>query len=53
MQVKTWLQRLTDESNLWFSAVKTEDEGDFVTAASNYLEDASQWYAEALRKLEK
>ena len=42
MQVKTWLQRLTDESNLWFSAVKTEDEGDFVTAASNYLEDASQ-----------
>ena len=42
MQVKTWLQRLTDESNLWFSAVKAEDEGDFVTAASNYVEDASQ-----------
>jgi hypothetical protein len=42
MQVKTWLQRLTDESNLWFSAVKAEDDGDFVAAASSYVEDASQ-----------
>jgi hypothetical protein len=42
MQVKTWLQRLTDESNLWFSAVKAEDEADFVEAASSYLQDASQ-----------
>jgi hypothetical protein len=40
MQVKTWLQRLTDESNLWFSAVKAEDEGEFLDAASNYIEDA-------------
>jgi hypothetical protein len=40
MQVKTWLQRLTDESNLWFNAVKAEDEADFVEAASNYLQDA-------------
>lgn len=42
MQVKTWLQRLTDESNSWFSAVKAEDDGDFVAAASNYVEDSTR-----------
>ncbi|MCI0558378.1 MAG: hypothetical protein MN733_07770 [Nitrososphaera sp.] len=42
MQVKTWLQRLTDESNLWFNAVKAEDEGDFVLATSLYIKDASE-----------
>jgi hypothetical protein len=42
MQVKTWLQRLTDESNSWFSAVKAEDEGNFLEAASNYLDDATR-----------
>ena len=42
MQVKTWLQRLTDESNLWFIAVKAEDEGHFVEAASNYIDDATR-----------
>jgi tetratricopeptide (TPR) repeat protein len=42
MQVKTWLQRLTDESNLWFGAVKAEDEGNFLEAASNYVEDATR-----------
>lgn len=40
MQVKTWLQRLTDESNLWFNAVKAEDEGNFESAASYYMKDA-------------
>lgn len=40
MQVKTWLQRLTDESNLWFNAVKAEDEGNFESAVSYYIEDA-------------
>lgn len=40
MQVKTWLQRLTDESNLWFNAVKAEDEGNFESAISYYLKDA-------------
>jgi hypothetical protein len=40
MQVKTWLQRLTDESSLWFNAVKAEDEGDFESAVSNYVKDA-------------
>lgn len=40
MQVKTWLQRLTDESNLWFNAVKSEDEENFEVAVSYYLKDA-------------
>jgi hypothetical protein len=40
MQVKTWLQRLTDESNLWFNAVKSEDEGNFENAVSYYIRDA-------------
>lgn len=40
MQIKTWLQRLTDESNLWFNAVKTEDEGLLGEATSYYLKDA-------------
>ncbi len=39
MQVKTWLHRLTDESNLWFRAVKAEDERDFISATANYLDD--------------
>jgi hypothetical protein len=40
MQVKTWLQRLTDESNLWFNAVKAEDDGNFENAISYYMKDA-------------
>jgi hypothetical protein len=40
MQVKTWLQRLTDESNLWFNAVKAEDEDNLNNAASFYIKDA-------------
>jgi len=42
MQVKTWLQRLTDGSNLWFNAVKSEDEGSFERAISYYMQDALQ-----------
>jgi hypothetical protein len=40
MQARTWLQRLTDESSLWFNAVRAEDSGDMATAASFYLKDA-------------
>jgi hypothetical protein len=40
MQVKTWLQRLTDESNLWFNAVRSEDEGNLEIAISYYMKDA-------------
>ena len=42
MQARTWLQKLTDESSLWFNAVKAEDNGDFIEAASLYLKDAEQ-----------
>lgn len=42
MQVKTWLQRLTDESNLWFNAVKAEDESDLARAVEFYVKDASE-----------
>ena len=42
MQARTWLQKLTDESSLWFNAVKAEDNGDFIEAASYYLNDAAQ-----------
>lgn len=42
MQVKTWLQRLTDESNLWFNAVKAEDEGSLESAISYYMKDAAE-----------
>mgnify|MGYP006207602731 CR=1 FL=1 len=40
MQVKTWLQRLTDESNLWFNAVRAEDDGNLEDAISYYIKDA-------------
>ena len=42
MQVKTWLQRLTDESNLWFNAVKAEDESDLHRAVEFYVKDAAE-----------
>jgi hypothetical protein len=42
MPVKTWLQKLTDESSLWFNAIKAEDDGDPVKAAEYYLMDAKQ-----------
>jgi len=42
MQVKTWLQRLTDESNLWFNAIKAEDEGHFESAISYFMRDAEK-----------
>lgn len=42
MQVKTWLHRLTDESNLWFNAVKAEDESDLASAVEFYIKDASE-----------
>jgi hypothetical protein len=40
MGVTTWLDRITDESNLWLSATKAEDSKDFITASVLYLEDA-------------
>jgi len=37
----TWLERITDESNVWLSATKAEDAEDYSGAALLYLSDAS------------
>ena len=42
MRLVTWLERLTDESNIWFSALRAEAEGDFVSAIVLYLRDATE-----------
>ena len=42
MRVVTWLEKLTDESNTWFSALRAEAEGDFVSAIVLYLRDATE-----------
>ena len=41
MQTSTWVDRITDESNPWLNAIKSEDERDFVSAVRLYLKDAS------------
>lgn len=40
MGVTTWLDRITDESNLWLSALKSEEGNDLSGGAVLYLEDA-------------
>lgn len=42
MKITTWLDRITDESNTWLSAVKAEEGSEFGRAATLYLEDASE-----------
>jgi len=42
MRVVTWLDKLTDESNTWFAALRAEAEGDFVNAMVLYLRDATE-----------
>ena len=42
MRVVTWLDKLTDESNAWFAALRAEAEGDFVSAIVLYLRDATE-----------
>ena len=41
MGITTWLDRITDETNVWFSAVKAEERGEFCLAAALYLDDAT------------
>ncbi|MHB8566840.1 MAG: hypothetical protein ACYC7D_00795 [Nitrososphaerales archaeon] len=41
MQKVTWIDRIADDSNLWFSATKREDEEDYLSAIRLYLLDAS------------
>ena len=42
MPVAAWMRRLTDESNLWFLAVKSEDAHRFADAANFYLREATE-----------
>jgi len=42
MQASTWVDRITDESNPWLNAIKSEDEHDFASAVTLYLRDASE-----------
>jgi hypothetical protein len=42
MQATTWVDRITDESNPWLNAMKSEDERDFSRAVTLYLRDASE-----------
>jgi len=41
MQNTTWIDRIADDSNLWFRATKSEDEEDYLSAIRFYLQDAS------------
>src|SRR2546426_12239020 len=42
MRVVTWLDRLTDDSNLWLTAVRLEERGDLAKAITLYFEDATK-----------
>jgi hypothetical protein len=42
MQATSWVDRITDESNPWLNAMKSEERGDFAGAAMLYLEDAME-----------
>lgn len=48
MKVKTWTDRITDESNLWLNAIKMEDGEDFHKATILYIEDATECLKSAL-----
>lgn len=41
-----WLERLTDDANVWLTAVRMEELGAFQRAASLYLEDAAKCFDE-------
>ena len=41
MGVTTWLDRITDESNLWLSAGRAEEAKDYSGAATLYLDEAA------------
>ena len=44
MGATTWLDRITDESNLWLSASKAEEAKEYPRAAIHYLEDAGECF---------
>ena len=45
MQTTTWIDRISDESNLWLRANKHEGHSEFATAVKLYLRDASDCLA--------
>lgn len=38
----SWARRITDEANLWLTAVSSQLQGDFAEAATRYLEDSKR-----------
>jgi hypothetical protein len=42
-----WLERLTDDANIWLTAVRMEEQGELVKAALLYLEDATKCLEES------
>ncbi|HYL65652.1 MAG TPA: hypothetical protein VEU72_00700 [Nitrosopumilaceae archaeon] len=42
MKVKTWIDRITDDDNLWFNAIKLEDGGNYFEAFVCYLKDSAE-----------
>lgn len=41
-KIETWMDRITNESNLWLNAIKMEDEGNYLNAFIYYLKDSSE-----------
>jgi hypothetical protein len=37
-----WLERLTDDANVWLTAVRMEEQADYAKAAALYLDDATK-----------
>ena len=42
MRIETWMDRITDESNLWLTALKLEDGNNYHEAFFLYLKDAAE-----------
>lgn len=48
MPATTWLNRLTDESNAWFLAIKSEESSRYIDAVIYYLKDATECITKGL-----
>ena len=42
MKIETWMDRITNESNLWLNALKLEDDSNYHEAFFLYLKDAAE-----------
>jgi hypothetical protein len=45
---KSWVEKVTDDSNVWLQAVRLEAEGDFEGASGYFLEDAEHYKSKGL-----